>query len=135
LEQAESLTRELHALAQVLREVGNRLNPFAILENNVDNGRQIDWMIFHDYQAMFDFYLTVALPKFPHQDFYGWLCHDMIEEAHRLLGVSRFLVIMAPQEKLNPQTYNEMTNHSALWKFEAMVDAAAEFERQQFDEI
>ena len=131
LEQLESLISELHALTQVFREVGNRLNPF----QNEDDHKPIDWITFHDYQEMVDFYLNVALPELPCQDFYGWLCHDMIEQAHQLSGMSHYLLIMARQQKLDQKTYDEMANHTALWKFEALADAAAEFERQQFGEL
>lgn len=136
-EHLENLSTDLHALAQILREVGNRRNPFRTLEKDSDDNRRINWITFYDYQKMFDFYLTVALPQYPAKAFYGWLCHDMIDETYRLLGTGSFLVIMAHEQKLSRKIYDEMINraNTALWKFEAIVDAAAKFECQQFGEV
>lgn len=136
LETLEKLTGDLTALSQVLLDVGNRLNPFATLEYDSGKRLPINWISFTDYQQTYDFYLTNALPNFPHKDFYGWLCHDIIQQTYRLNSISGLLMVDAKLKKSSHNTHSEMTNqaHKLLWHIKAIVDAVTEYERQQFGE-
>lgn len=136
LEVLETLSFNLDALSRVFREVGNRLNPFPTLGTDRSDNNPLEWISFNDYLQTYDFYLNIALPQSPLEDLYMRLCHDVIDQTYRLRGKSIFLMVLAKQNKLTQKIHQEITYlvNMNLWKIEAMIDAAANYEEQQFGE-